>query len=281
MMSQDGSPDPCSQASADKSRHETPWGSADLPHSLVWRGGAIHFRSEGIGKEAPDLHSHFAIQLSVGLTVPLSLRRGRRTPESLAPGWVVGSDQPHLMRSRGAGLTILLDPLSENGRRLAGRLCGADSACLSSAECEAIRSELEGGYRQGWQLANVQTAVGRILDRLAPKVVPDPIDPRVRLAVDMLLLDPSETVSLADLAARVGLSESRLAHLFRQSVGMPMRQYRLSLRMEQAVKYIARGSSVTEAAHMAGFSDSAHFCRICRRMFGGTPSNLPRFSIEP
>jgi AraC-like DNA-binding protein len=92
--------------------------------------------------------------------------------------------------------------------------------------------------------------------------------------------DPSENIGLADLAVKVKLSESRLAHLFRSEVGIPMRQYRLTLRMEEAVKEICRGSSLTHAAHAAGFADSAHFCRICRRMFGVTPSNLPKFKDE-
>jgi AraC-like DNA-binding protein len=93
-----------------------------------------------------------------------------------------------------------------------------------------------------------------------------------------LFAEVSESVSLETLATRVGLSESRLAHLFRRDVGLPMRQYRLSLRLMHAMTYISAGASLTEAAHRASFSDSAHFSRICRRMYGRTPSSLPRFS---
>lgn len=34
------------------------------------------------------------------------------------------------------------------------------------------------------------------------------------------------------------------------------------------------GSSLTEAAHAAGFADSAHFSRTFRRMFGVAPASL-------
>ncbi len=105
-------------------------------------------------------------------------------------------------------------------------------------------------------------------------------DPRVQKVLDILMLDSTDNVSLGALAKRVRLSESRLAHLFSPEVGIPMRQYRLALRMERAVTQIARGYSLTESAHMASFADSAHFCRISKRMFGSAPSALPRFEID-
>ena len=253
---------------------------AGPPRSLVWRGGAAHLRFEGEGRKAPDLHSHFGIQLSVGLVEALSLSSRDCTPERLAPGWLVGSDRPHWMRGRGAGVTIFWDPLLDGGRRIANRLHGADVLALSAAECEAIQSELEGCWQRNWRLADVRAAADRIVNRLAPDAAPDLTDRRVRTVIAELVMGSDENVGLADLAARVGLSESRLAHLFRRNVGIPIRQYRLSLRMEQAVRYISRGSSLTEAAHMSGFSDSAHFSRICRRMFGSAPSDLPDFEIE-
>jgi AraC family transcriptional regulator len=41
-----------------------------------------------------------------------------------------------------------------------------------------------------------------------------------------------------------------------------------SLRIERAVQLYAGGRSLTEAAHQAGFADSAHFSRTFRRTFG-------------
>ena len=130
-------------------------------------------------------------------------------------------------------------------------------------------------------MRSVRAAVGEIVDMLAPATIPaDPVDPRVRSAVESLRLESNENMSLADIPARAGLSESRFAHLFRRDVGLPMRQYRLVLRMEEAFTQISLGLSLTEAAHAAGFSDYAQFCRICRRMFGSVPSCLPDFETE-
>jgi AraC-like DNA-binding protein len=131
-----------------------------------------------------------------------------------------------------------------------------------------------------WSVDDVQTAVNRVLRRLTPDATAIPeLDFRVQTVVNELIADSSEHVSLQVLAARVRLSESRLAHLFRYEVGIPIRQYRLSLRMHEAITQIASGKSLTESAHMAGFADSSQFCRICKRMFGNSPSNLPGFAL--
>ena len=61
-------------------------------------------------------------------------------------------------------------------------------------------------------------------------------------------------------------------------VGLPLRRYLLWLRLQDAVQAIAAGAPLTDAAHAAGFADSAHLSRTFRRMFGITPSDLARGS---
>ena len=72
-------------------------------------------------------------------------------------------------------------------------------------------------------------------------------------------LAEAEAVSLEVLATSVGLSASRFLHLFTTSVGVPLRPYVLWLRLQCGAGELARGKSVADAAHAAGFSDAAHF----------------------
>ncbi len=254
---------------------------AGPPHSVIWRGGAVHLRAPAPPSARPDLHAHFAIQLTIAVSPPVSFRPGKHAPERLAPGWLIGPDRPHWLIGRGAGVTIFWDPLSPSGRLLRSRVANTAASPLSEAEALAARREFEVCWQRGWTAPDLRSATGKIANILAlPDSHAAPIDPRVQLAIERLLADPSANASLAELAAAAGLSESRLAHLFRRDVGIPMRQYRLALRMEEAATQIALGASLTEAAHAAGFSDSAHFCRICRRMYGGAPSDLPEFELE-
>lgn len=252
-----------------------------MPCSFLWRGGALHLHSMQDAPIQHGLHAHFATQLTVGLHETVSLRSGPDESERFASGWLIGSGQPHLMECRSATVVILIDPLSQVGLRFRARLRGMGQAPLPEAECEIVLAEFERGRQERCDAQSVRAVVSRIGEQLAPAVLAsDPIDPRVRSAVESIRLESDENTSLADLAARAGVSESRFAHLFRRDVGLPMRQYRLALRIEEAFTQVSLGLSLTEAAHAAGFSDSAQFCRICRRMFGSAPSCFQDFETE-
>jgi AraC-like DNA-binding protein len=77
---------------------------------------------------------------------------------------------------------------------------------------------------------------------------------------------------LGDLAGRVGLSASRMGHLFAEHLHLPYPAWRRWARLLHALESVQAGASLTTAAHAAGFTDSAHLTRVCRAMFGITPS---------
>jgi len=100
------------------------------------------------------------------------------------------------------------------------------------------------------------------------------LDPRVRGVLDALRVAPDRRASIAQVAGAVSLSAGRLAHLFKQEVGVPIRRYLLWLRLGDALSEMSTGRSLTEAAHAAGFADSSHLTRTFRRMLGLPPSAL-------
>ncbi|PJZ51744.1 helix-turn-helix domain-containing protein [Leptospira adleri] len=97
-------------------------------------------------------------------------------------------------------------------------------------------------------------------------------DPRIDNVVRKLNESVPEIVSLEELTKSTGLSESRLMHLFKDEVGIPMRKYIQWLRIKACVLSLSRGNSLTVASHEAGFADQAHMSRTFREMFGLKPS---------
>lgn len=81
-----------------------------------------------------------------------------------------------------------------------------------------------------------------------------------------------ERFNAASVSARVGLSESRLRHVFTAEVGISMRAFVRWWRLIQATGLLASGMSMTAAAHEAGFADAAHFSRTFRQSFGLSPT---------
>lgn len=87
-------------------------------------------------------------------------------------------------------------------------------------------------------------------------------------------LHPEKLLEGNLLANQINLSESRMQHLFKQTVGIPLRRYYLWMRLKVVVKLVLQGRSLTNAAYEAGFSDSAHFSRTFKSMYGIKPSSL-------
>jgi AraC-like DNA-binding protein len=70
------------------------------------------------------------------------------------------------------------------------------------------------------------------------------------------------------------LSESRLLHLFKQEMGLPVRNYILWHRLQLAFKEISKGHSLTEVAYITGFSDQSHLTKTFIKVIGASPSSL-------
>jgi AraC-like DNA-binding protein len=83
-----------------------------------------------------------------------------------------------------------------------------------------------------------------------------------------------DSLSLGKIASAVHLSPDRFRHLFVAETGVTFRAYLLWLRLERSLTAYISGESLTDAAFIGGFADSAHFSRTFRRMFGIAPASV-------
>jgi AraC family transcriptional regulator len=221
---------------------------------------------------ATTLHAHHALQVCIGVNGRFRLRSGVAAPWRAFRGAVVLSDQPHQLDGQGTRVVLLyLDPESTLARRIAQLHARRGIFPVPPATFDALLLRLS-GLGEAEPTARL---CEELVEALAPKGnVLAPLDGRVASAVELLRGAPERRMPLAELATAVGLSPSRLAHLFRAQTGLPVRRYLLWLRLGDALQQLAHGVSLTTAAHAAGFADSAHFSRTFRAMLGITPSAL-------
>ncbi len=100
-----------------------------------------------------------------------------------------------------------------------------------------------------------------------------PLDERVQQAVDLLQRGYRQPLRVADIASAVGLSASRLAHLFRSQVGQPPMHFLEQLRLEQSQHLLVRSNlTIKEVAWQVGFEDPNHFATRFRCRFGVSPT---------
>jgi AraC-like DNA-binding protein len=119
----------------------------------------------------------------------------------------------------------------------------------------------------------VEQALEDLLGFARRRTAVDSLDRRVAKVIDLIESEEPGARTARELAQSVGLSSSRFQHLFTQQAGVPFRRYRAWRRLRRAWLEIAKGATVTQAAHAAGFFDSAHLAHEWRRTFGSVPSN--------
>lgn len=106
---------------------------------------------------------------------------------------------------------------------------------------------------------------------------PGPGDWRIRQVIAILTEDLSQDHTIEELAAQVGLSASRLAHVFKAETGLSPLQYLRQLRLRTALRLLETTSlSVKEIRHKVGVSDQSHFTRDVKKYCGLTPARYRR-----
>jgi AraC-like DNA-binding protein len=100
------------------------------------------------------------------------------------------------------------------------------------------------------------------------------VDRRVRKICNILAMGRNKHLALAELSAKVGLSPSRLEHLFKMDVGVSIREYVLVHRLEAAADLLAATDlRIKEICYQVGFGDVAGFDHLFKRKFGVAPSD--------
>jgi AraC-like DNA-binding protein len=240
-----------------------------------WQGGSLWL---GRSRGRTDWHDHHAIQITIALDGECAFRDRVDGDWSVLSGSMVRSHRHHQFESRGATVAhIFVEPETAQGRALQLRTDNADISLLSIEECAAITRLLKPVCRSGTTNAAVVQAAQDAVNWLAHTAPPsEQVDPRIQKAIAFVQKNLRDSVAMSDAASAAALSPSRFRHLFMEQTGSAFRVYVLWLRLNIAIEAAMTGKSWTQAAHQAGFADSAHLTRTFKRMFGISPATLAR-----
>lgn len=92
-----------------------------------------------------------------------------------------------------------------------------------------------------------------------------------------------EDLSLDNLAAIGGVSPPYLSRLFRKAMGVTLKSYLLTLRIDYARRLLVtnpKDTTISEIAAQCGFYNTSHLCQVFRREIGTTPEVYRRHIVE-
>lgn len=248
-----------------------------------------------------QLHSHHAIQVVIAdPNHHAELALSSTEPhQQIASGFVIGAKVPHQLRLT-SGWILLIAPETELGAALHDYLLAQEAFTLaitqatqqlrslarqaSTAQCHQLLSDLLAEFMitDNQSTDNQSTSLNKKLRQLSlhAQCVNTISDARIAKLItqfDACYLEDCikpEQWRASEVAQSLHLSESRFLHLFKAELGIPWRPYLLWRRLLCACEALAKGNSATEAALIAGFSDSAHLSRTFKAMFGVTIREL-------
>lgn len=213
----------------------------------------------------PAEHSHMAAHIIISMDG--SMKAQCAGAEYLCHGILVPSGISHAVDTFGNSVLVFLyDCTTEVAKQIREVACFPEKVCKEIAKLYADMGSTSDSY-YGFEMA--------VLSRLGiTGAAINVTDERIQTAMKFIRAKSTEKVTCQDVADAVHLSQSRFSHLFREQVGMTFAAYLIYQRIMYVYTQMFWGKSITEAALEAGFSSSAHFADVNRRVFGISASTI-------
>jgi AraC-like DNA-binding protein len=237
-----------------------------------WQGGSLWI-GEGTGRT--HWHEHHAHQLALAPEGHFRFRTEAEGAWRTFEGAIVPSHCTHQFEIDGVTLVhLFVEPESRAGRSLTARYGATAIAEVPAPQARAVAKGLfEALVRSPSRDTMVKAAHAAVAILCGDSTEIDKaLDKRLVRALEYIQANVRDSLSLGEVASAVALSESHFRHLFVAETGSSFRAYVLWLRINLAIDAAMAGASWTDAAHEAGFADSAHLTRTHKRMFGIEPT---------
>lgn len=108
----------------------------------------------------------------------------------------------------------------------------------------------------------------------ASSTLPLSAEPRVARVMQFLIDDPLSDADVETLARSAGASARTLARLFKAETGITLNQWRINLKLQEAIRRLVSGASVTDVAFEFGYNSASAFSHRFRSQLGVPPKTF-------
>jgi len=203
-------------------------------------------------------------------------------PDSL---WINPAGESFTRRNPGVTLWGAIEISVGGMRRMLGRDvppnygCGVHDAPFA-AVLRAMLLEVRAGgtsgalYSEGLALA-AASRLARQFGRMPAETARGVLEARLGEVIEYIHARLPDNLTLAELAALVGISHGHFAREFKRLTSESPHAFLLRCRVERARQMIAAGGcELVEVAAACGFADQSHLTRAFKRRLGVTPGVL-------
>ena len=98
-------------------------------------------------------------------------------------------------------------------------------------------------------------------------------------AIRLIRQEAVNNITVTSLSHIIGVSESRLSHLFKEQTGLTIKRYILLCKWRKTYLDMLSDKNITISAIDGGFASSSHFSKMNTSFTGITAKNMKRDSI--
>lgn len=227
---------------------------------IFWDKDNIGFLSDRVQSTE---HSHCVLQVFLSLDGPLTVvADGVKINGACV---IINKNVPHIFSCENkVRLSILIEPCSSFAQELITKMSGKYLICERLPENIKRKVALidTNDKRQYIDFIHDFKLFLGITDNAGTP------DERITKLLDILQNCDCYDHTVDSFAKSVYLSSSRLSHLFREQMGLPLKSYILFHQLEKAFSSLLSGANITDAAMRAGFDSPSHFAATVKKWMG-------------
>jgi AraC family transcriptional regulator len=183
------------------------------------------------------------------------------------------------VRGRGSFFAISLDPVK--AASLTAASTPDEPVYLASPVQHAIARRIAGCCASQVSGLSLESLCAELLGSMDPQAGREAQTPPswLQAALDLLHDRFVEDLTIADIAAAVGVHPIHLARCFRRHFRCTPAEFARFRRLEKATDLLTRTTRpLVEVAHSCGFADQSHLSRVLTRSLGLTPGQYRRLA---
>ena len=209
-------------------------------------------------------HSHCVLQIFLSLNEPLQVTvNGKQVNGKCI---IINKNARHIFScDNQIRLSILIEPSSNFANELIKKI--DDDYLIFDNDLDRIQQKAAALTDTN----DKQRYIGFIQDfaeYLGVKRNSEILDERITALLEILQNCDCYDHTIENFAKSVCLSSSRLSHLFREQIGVPLKSYILFHQLEKAFTALLSGTNITDAAMLAGFDSPSHFAATVKKWMG-------------